>query len=135
MTYFLLIVGMMFFHILDDYVLQGKLAMFKQKSWWEENAPDELYRYDYICALVEHAFSWTCMIHIPVIFYLYIKFNSNMRPDMWKYVVTTFTLNWFIHAVVDDVKANKKLINLSTDQIIHALQILFTALVYIRWCF
>ena len=39
---------MIFCHIVDDYYLQGKLASMKQKSWWEKNAPDRLYKYDYL---------------------------------------------------------------------------------------
>ena len=39
MTYFM-ILAMIFAHIVDDWVLQGKLANFKQRSWWLEVAPD-----------------------------------------------------------------------------------------------
>ena len=44
----ILLLGMLFCHIVDDYYLQGWLASAKQKSWWEKNAPDELYKNDYI---------------------------------------------------------------------------------------
>ena len=37
---------MIFLHIVDDYYLQGWLASAKQKSYWEQNAPDKLYKYD-----------------------------------------------------------------------------------------
>ena len=56
---------MLFLHIVDDYYLQGILTKLKQKSWWEENAPNKLYKHDYIIALIEHAFSWTFMIMLP----------------------------------------------------------------------
>jgi hypothetical protein len=69
MGYIVLLIGMLFFHIADDYYLQGFLASAKQKSWWEKNYPNPLYKNDYIIALVEHAFSWTVMIHIPIIIY------------------------------------------------------------------
>lgn len=39
---------MIFCHIVDDYYLQGWLASAKQKSWWEKNAPEKLYKYDYL---------------------------------------------------------------------------------------
>ncbi len=45
------LLSMIFLHIVDDYYLQGILASMKQKSWWEENAPQRLYKYDYIVAL------------------------------------------------------------------------------------
>lgn len=59
----ILLFSMLFFHLFDDYKLQGILANMKQRSWWEKNAPDDLYKNDYIIALIEHAFSWTFMIH------------------------------------------------------------------------
>lgn len=52
----LVLTAMLFCHIIDDYVLQGWLATGKQKDWWKTNAPDKLYKYDYIMALAEHAF-------------------------------------------------------------------------------
>ena len=42
---------MLYCHILDDFCLQGILASLKQKSWWEENYPNKLYKYDYIISL------------------------------------------------------------------------------------
>ena len=59
---------MIFLHIVDDYYLQGILAQMKQKKFWKEQTPDELYKYDYIWALIMHAFSWTFMIMLPLIF-------------------------------------------------------------------
>lgn len=56
---------MIFCHIVDDYYLQGWLASAKQKSWWEKNAPEKLYKYDYLAALFMHSFSWSFMIMLP----------------------------------------------------------------------
>ena len=67
---------MIFCHIVDDYYLQGWLASAKQKKYWEENAPDKMYRFDYIWALIMHSFSWAFMIMLPV---AYTKaFNINV---------------------------------------------------------
>lgn len=63
----LILIFMFFAHIVDDYYLQGWLASGKQRSWWEKNAPDKLYRYDYKMALVCHALSWAIMIMLPII--------------------------------------------------------------------
>lgn len=38
------LLSMIFLHIVDDYYLQGILVSMKQKSWWEENAPQRLYK-------------------------------------------------------------------------------------------
>ena len=57
--------SMIFCHIVDDFYLQGCLAKFKQKKWWQENYPNELYRNDWIISLLIHAFSWTFMIMLP----------------------------------------------------------------------
>ena len=57
-----ILIVMFFCHIVDDYYLQGCLANMKQKSWWQIHTSNKLYKYDYIMALLEHAFSWSFMI-------------------------------------------------------------------------
>ena len=101
-----ILLSMIFCHIIDDYYLQGWLASAKQKKWWVQNAPNKLYRFDYIMALACHSFSWAFMIMLPIAF------------------VTGWNLGWFflaypinmgIHMFIDDLKANKLKINLITD--------------------
>ena len=80
----LLLLFMIFCHIVDDYYLQGWLASAKQKSWWENNCSNVLYQNDYIMALIMHAFSWTFMIHISIIIYLFY-YNININTfRKWK---------------------------------------------------
>ena len=122
----LLLIGMLFFHIVDDYYLQGFLASAKQKSWWENNYPNKLYQHDYIMALIEHAFSWTVMIHIPIIVYVSVcglEVHSS-------FFIFWFFWNLLTHAYVDHIKANLLAINLIQDQAIHIIQIIFTWLLY-----
>ena len=114
---------MIFAHIVDDYYLQGVLANLKQISWWKKNSPDDLYKRDYIVALLMHSFSWTFMIMLPTAFFL----NFSLA---WIFIVL-FLLNIFIHAFVDNLKANKLKINLVADQLIHVVQILVTFLVLV----
>lgn len=106
---------MIFLHIVDDYYLQGWLASAKQKKWWEDNAPDKMYKYDYIWALIMHSFSWTFMVMLPVVLFAkninYIDFSI------------FFILNLVIHALTDNLKANSKKINLWQDQLTHLCQI------------
>ena len=109
---------MIFCHIVDDYYLQGWLASAKQKKYWQENAPEKLYKYDYIWALIMHSFSWAFMIMLPIAYSL--SFNINIA------FLIAFVLNVTIHAVTDDLKANKRKINLWEDQIIHLIQISLT---------
>ena len=116
-----LLLGMLFLHLVDDYYLQGWLASAKQKSWWEKNAPEELYSHDYIMALCEHAFSWTFMIMLIPTVFNYVC-NHNIPVDCFLF----FALNWTIHSIVDDLKANKKDINLVQDQLFHIIQIILT---------
>ena len=113
---------MIFLHIVDDYYLQGPLAKFKQKSWWEENYPDEMYKHDYFIALLTHAFSWTFVIMIPII----VKMIMYGDYSYEKRYLFCFLLNWVVHATIDHIKANKKVISLTTDQIAHVIQIIFT---------
>ena len=111
---------MIFCHIVDDYYLQGWLASAKQKKYWEENAPDKMYKHDYIYALIMHSFSWAFMVMLPVA----ILMNFNIKFDF----VMLFVWNVIIHAVTDDAKANRKKINLIQDQMVHILQIIATFL-------
>lgn len=127
MQYIILFLSMMFCHIVDDYYLQGWLASAKQKKWWETNAPDSLYKNDYWMALSEHAFSWTVMIHIPIIIWSYIV-GAHISVYLF---VCVFMINWFVHAVTDNAKANLMKINLIQDQKIHFVQILMTFIFYI----
>jgi len=114
---------MLFCHVVADYNLQGWLAQAKQKEYWETNAPDKLYAKDYICALLMHSISWAFMIMLPIA--LYLDFNVNMT------FVLVFVINTLLHMWCDDLKANKKRINLWHDQILHIGQIAYTAMIFL----
>lgn len=77
----------------------------------------KMYKNDYYAALTMHALSWSIMIHLPVMFMTGI-------PSI-ALCISVF-VNYFIHMVVDDLKANKKKINLSVGQGIHLLQTALT---------
>lgn len=126
MKYIILLFMMVFFHIVDNYYLQRILAQMKQKKWWEENDPDKLYKNDYKMALLEHAFSWSFMIHIPI--FLFIYFYGINIP--WYGIVFTIIGNTVIHAYIDNKKANLLQINLVQDQLAHLAQILVTWIAY-----
>lgn len=113
-----ILLAMIFCHILDDFFLQGMcLTNLKVKGWWTKNAPDENYKYDYIPALLVHAFSWTFMMMLPCA--IYLKFDMG-------WLLIMYPINFVIHAIVDDLKANKRKINLIQDQCIHFAQIIAT---------
>lgn len=117
MNKFIVLLFMLFNHIVDDFYLQGVLAKFKQKSWWIENYPQSLYRYDYIVALFIHAFSWAFMISLPLI--LTLEMNVTV-------FAVVFAVNILVHAFVDNLKANKLKISLLQDQLAHIVQIIVT---------
>ena len=118
------VLWMVFFHIVDDYYLQGWLASAKQKKWWEENAPQTLYKHDYIWALLMHGFSWSFMVMLPIA--AIISFDVGLE------FLALFFFNVFAHALTDDLKANRNLINLWQDQLIHFGQIFVTAFFLLR---
>lgn len=122
MNYLFVIILMVFCHIVDDYYLQGWLASAKQKQWWKDNAPDKLYRFDYIWALIMHSFSWSFMIMLPIA--VAVSFEVGFG------FVFFLALNTALHAVIDDCKANKKIINLWIDQICHMVQIAGTFAIF-----
>lgn len=117
--------AMIFCHIVDDYYLQGILASMKQRSWWQDYISKacredarRFYKYDYIIALIMHSLSWAFMIMLPIS--IYMKFSITYR---W---VVVFVINAFMHAIIDDLKANKYKINLWHDQLFHMFQIALT---------
>jgi hypothetical protein len=112
---------MIFFHIGDDYYLQGWLASAKQKSYWQENAPDSLYKYDYIWALIMHSFSWAFMVMLPIAYSIDFAIGIDF--------IVIFAINVAVHAFTDNCKANWKLISLIHDQTVHMFQIIFTFIV------
>lgn len=114
--------SMFFMHIVDDYYLQGILAKMKQKKWWKENTNDNRYRYDYIIALLMHAFSWAFLTLIPIVLYL-------QRLYVW--LCVALLINAVTHCIVDDLKANKLKINLIADQSIHIIQLIITWIVFV----
>lgn len=121
MKYILVLLSMVFCHIVDDYYLQGLLTSLKQKEWWQKNAPQKLYKKDYIMALFMHSFSWSFMTMIPIVAFTVLS-GIELNID---YLIP-YLVNTIIHALVDDAKANKKWINLVEDQYAHLLQIFIT---------
>lgn len=112
---------MLFFHVVADYNLQGWLASAKQKSYWEANAPDDLYKHDYIMALIMHSISWTFMIMLPIAYVQGFTTNGGF--------IFMFVFNVVFHALIDDLKANQKMINLWVDQLAHIGQMILTFVV------
>lgn len=115
-----ILVFMLMGHLLDDYVLQGWLAKAKQKSWWKENAPGNLYKHDWAMALLCHCLSWSISMMLPIV--IWSISTGNRLGFLW----FALPANLSVHFVVDDLKANKMKINLIIDQSIHFVQILAT---------
>lgn len=112
---------MIFCHIVDDYYLQGPLAKFKQWKWIKENYPQKLYKHDWIIALLEHSFSWSFMILLPILVTSLIQ-----DIDITLFYILALLLNMIVHSIVDHLKANLLKINLTTDQLIHICQVIWT---------
>lgn len=111
LIFILMILG----HLVADYPLQGWLAQAKQKEYWEKFDP--MYSLDYIPALVSHSLMWAIIMMLPL-FML-----ETINPIF--FAIALFS-NIVIHCIVDDLKANKKVINLIVDQGCHLLQIITT---------
>lgn len=117
-----ILLTMLFCHVIDDFYLQGILASMKQKIWWKKQEQyKEKYKYDYVVALIIHSFSWVFMIMLPIA--IYLKFNLG-----WLYLA--YPINLVIHAIIDDLKANKLKINLIVDQSIHIIQIIIIWVIF-----
>lgn len=118
---------MFLFDIIDDFVLQPIcLSKLKQKRYWIEeceknNLDISKYDKDYVTALMMHGLSWSIMIHVP------LMFLGGIRDDFFLWLSVLF--NAVIHAIIDNLKANKLKINLDVDQCLHVLQIVITWIV------
>ena len=115
-----IVLFMILFHIIDDFVLQPiSLSNLQQKKWWEkQEGYSDKYKDDYKVALAIHSISWSIMIHIPLV----IVFPSLGQLAL----LISFIVNAVIHYYIDDLKANKLKINLFEDQIVHFWQICTT---------
>ena len=119
-----ILLSMLFMHIVDDYYLQGILASMKQKAWWKkQESYKDFYKYDYIVALIMHSFSWAFMVMMPIAFAMSFSVTIGFA--------VTLLVNAAIHCIVDDLKANKKKINLVHDQSIHVSQIVITFVLFL----
>lgn len=109
---------MILLHIFDDFHLQGILKHMKQKAWWKKQEwYDEMYENDYQTALHTHSMQWAIMTSLPLWFVPAVSTQT---------LGLIVLLNAIIHYYVDDLKCNKMKINLSTDQLIHVVQITLT---------
>lgn len=123
MSNIFVLIAMLFMHVLDDYVLQAPcLCNLKQRDFWKKNAPEKIYKYDYIVALIMHALSWSFMIMLPCA--LAAGFNVGIS------FILMLLLNTALHACIDHLKANLKLINLCADQFCHVVQIIGTFCIF-----
>ena len=122
MNHIFILFAMFFFHIFDDYYLQGILAQMKQKSWWiNQKEYNSFYKYDYLVALIMHSFSWSFMVRLPISIYYYMN-NINISVVYLILII----IQMIIHIIVDNAKANTKSINLVIDQSIHIAQIIIS---------
>lgn len=114
-------------HIIDDFVLQPIcLSKLKQREWWIEECKKNCFKFDYYqndyrCALLIHSISWTLMMMMPLII-----FGDYL---IWHYLLLII-INIVIHYITDDLKANRYILNLVQDQIIHFIQIFLTYLFF-----
>ena len=111
-----IILLMVLMHLLSDYTLQGWLAQAKSISWWKQNAPDKKFKNDWMAALICHSLYWAILTFIPL-----------YRNEHWFYFVLGNTV---LHCIIDDLKCNRKKINLIEDQFLHLVQIIATFLVF-----
>ena len=121
----------LFLHFYSDFNLQigGNLHDMKQQKWWEvqlkanhaTSYERKLYRFDWIVALFIHSTVWALVTFAPVIYLL---------RDQPFVVLPLLVGNVILHAVIDNAKANYRVISLLSDQLLHLGQIAIT----LAWC-
>lgn len=139
-----LLMMMVTLHVFADFHLQGILANMKQREWWYHSIQDavvdserrhnrgadldskeasafvdmrmKMYGKDYIAALWLHAFEWSFIVCIPLMWFVEMNWVG----------AALVLLNTVLHAYIDDLKCNQMEISLVTDQCCHLVQILCT---------
>ena len=114
----LVLAGMFFCYIVDDYYLQGILAQMKQRKYWQKYS--YMYQNDYAIALFEHAYSWAFVSSLPLLVCALTGHGSIA------FLLVAYFINTIIHARIDDTKANLLRINLIQDQFLHFIQLVTT---------
>ena len=97
----------------------------KQKEWWTNTYKVDInktkYHHDYKAALFVHSFMWGFIIYLSFLFY---------KLDLVFLIVAT--INALIYYIIDDLKANKKKINLIQDQRFHVYQIIISTTILVK---
>lgn len=121
-------------HVFADFNLQigAKLDQFKQERWWKhilhsvKMPADKRNKYhrrflgDYRAGLLVHAGVWAAVTFLPLVLL------AESQVAVWMVLVP----NALVHTLVDHLKANKRAINLRTDQFLHILQIAITLVLW-----
>jgi hypothetical protein len=115
-----ILILMIVMHVLDDFVLQAQcLSNLKQKDWWfRKGFYKDPFKFDYLCAGLIHSLSWSCMISLPLLFLADLDLQGETH------LFYLFFINIVVHFIVDELKANLKIINLWVDQTIHICQVI-----------
>jgi hypothetical protein len=134
MNFVVLLISMLFCHILADFNMQGMLKYFKQESYWKKLFINKRYpnldkENDYVVALLIHSIMWTFMMNLPIILMYYAgKLEINTVFFVFELIV-----NFIIHTIVNDKKANNFELTFTEDQTIHFLQIFITWVIIILY--
>lgn len=131
-TSLMVLITMLWLHVFADYNLQGILASMKQRGWWAKQIPnyrDTKYKNDYKAALIAHAFSWSFTVLFPMFVSTYNSLNVFGFGVFAAYLLLLIFMT-LGHYRIDDIKANRKRINLIEDQVCHIIQIV---LAWVLW--
>lgn len=129
-------------HVVADFLLQGVMASMKQRIWWvnellklRQDADGKLprviwdvYKHDYIVALLAHSYLWSFCILIPI--GIYMAALGTLIASTPTIIAFLFG-NAIVHAIIDHLKANVGAICLVDDQIMHLGQLGITLFVLV----
>ena len=138
MKIFIILIVMLFLHTFYDFHLQGILAQMKQKEWWQkqfvkEELSNTKYRNDYKMALAVHSFEWAFCIQLPMLITAYPKWYGYEWFSIRSALIFIFLLiiNACLHYLIDDMKANDRILSLVADQMIHVGQVTISWLLWL----
>ena len=123
----LILLGMLGLHIVDMFGLNLlSLKMASGKSWYTPGLTLKRSKPDSIIPLLTQGFSWSILVHVPIIALLIIE---NINPPTVLIFITVI-LQGLVHAYISNENASFRKLNFVENQILHLVQIISIFIIF-----
>lgn len=123
MKLLLILFMMIFIHYLFDIFSLNVIEKYKNKEYFEKTFPKKMCKYDYINYLITDSYLWSMSILLPII----ININGHITWASFMGII----VNGIIRGIIEDLRINKKIINIFSANICYIFQIFVTESIYV----